>query len=231
MVPLLINLLKPKSILDVGCGEGAWLSVFSSNGVEDYFGIDGDYVDRTKLLIDRRHFAAADLEKPFSVGRAFDLVICLEVAEHLSAEFADQFIASLINHSECVVFSASVPFQDGTNHVNEQWPSYWAEKFRKAGFNAYDCIRSQVWNHPKVRWWFSQNTIVYATTRFAAEIDGLGDFTLTPLPLVHPQLLLHKEERLCALRSENPHVENCSSIRRLLRQSIRVVLSRFAKRR
>jgi len=75
VVPILINLVKPASVLDVGCGIGTWLSVFNKEGVMDYFGIDGDYVDRELLsgFIDPDHFKAVDLSGPFDLKRKFDL--------------------------------------------------------------------------------------------------------------------------------------------------------------
>lgn len=170
--------------------------MFKSHGIADIYGTDGTYVDQARLLIDSKCFSPSDLEKPFLLGRRFDLIICLEVAEHLSPTVADQLIDSLVAHSDCVVFSAAVPFQGGTGHVNEQWPAYWAEKFRNVGYNAYDCLRSRVWNDSRVRCWFAQNVIVYATPQFAAKISGLGEQTANPLPLVHPELFLFKERRL-----------------------------------
>ena len=42
IVPLVLALVKPQSVVDVGCGLGTWLSVFKDFGVKDVFGIDGD---------------------------------------------------------------------------------------------------------------------------------------------------------------------------------------------
>ncbi len=45
IVPLVLDLLHPSSVVDVGCGDASWLAVFQKLGIEDVFGIDGDYVD------------------------------------------------------------------------------------------------------------------------------------------------------------------------------------------
>lgn len=46
VVPIAIELARPKSVVDVGCGDGTWLSVFRHLGVNDTLGLDGDYVNR-----------------------------------------------------------------------------------------------------------------------------------------------------------------------------------------
>ena len=43
MVPILLKLVEVRSVVDIGCGTGAWLSVFQENGVEDIWGVDGPY--------------------------------------------------------------------------------------------------------------------------------------------------------------------------------------------
>jgi cyclopropane fatty-acyl-phospholipid synthase-like methyltransferase len=57
--------------------------------------VDGAYVDRTLLEIPSERFQPADLRQPIRVGRQFDLVVSLEVAEHLPAECAAAFVQSL----------------------------------------------------------------------------------------------------------------------------------------
>ena len=95
IVPLVLELIRPKSAIDVGCGVGTWLSVFRENGVEDICGVDGDYVNPQMLAIPAERFFPFDLTKPLSLGRQFDLVVSLEVAEHLPAEYATTFVRSL----------------------------------------------------------------------------------------------------------------------------------------
>ena len=224
VVPKLISLLNPRSILDVGCGEGAWLSVFNENGINDCYGIDGDYVDCAKLLINERQFLAADLSLPFNLGRKFDLAICLEVAEHLPDSCADDLVSSLAAHADCVVFSASIPFQDGTGHINEQWPAYWARKFEGIGYKAHDCIRPAIWNENSVGWWFAQNMIIYSTAEYAKKHVGLGEVAGYPLSLVHPGLLLHKEER------HECYMSQCSSMRWLCRQLARAAWKKLTSK-
>src|SRR5437868_6499122 len=85
VVPLVLDLVPARSVVDVGCGRGIWLSAFRENGVQELRGLDGAYVDRTKLLIRAEEFEAVDLEQPVRLDRRYDLALCLEVGEHLSA--------------------------------------------------------------------------------------------------------------------------------------------------
>src|SRR6266542_1611328 len=92
VVPLVLDLVHPRSIVDVGCATGAWLSVFRDHGINTVIGLDGAYVDRSKLLIPTDCFHAINLAKPFTLSGRFDLALSLEVAEHLPAANANGFV-------------------------------------------------------------------------------------------------------------------------------------------
>ena len=157
VVPIVMEMVKPHSVLDVGCGLGTWLRAFEEHGVDDVLGLDGDHVNQALLKIPLDKFRTQDLTKRWDLGRKFDLVISLEVAEHLDENAADRFVEMLVNHGDTIVFSAAVPRQGGQNHLNEQWPAYWQAKFAKHGFHFHDAIRSKVWFNNNVQWWYSQN--------------------------------------------------------------------------
>jgi SAM-dependent methyltransferase len=178
IVPLLTALTPIGSVADFGCGRGAWLSVWEKAGA-DISGVDGPYVDRRDLMIDPQHFRAADLNQPINLGRRFDLVQSLEVAEHLPKERAADFVDTLTAHASLVMFSAAVPGQGGEHHVNEQPLEYWREKFLARGYFAIDCIRPQIVGNSRVQHWYRYNTIVYAEERhFKSLPDRMRAFRL-----------------------------------------------------
>jgi SAM-dependent methyltransferase len=189
LVPLLVDRLRPSSVVDVGCGSGTWLAAFLERGVTDVVGVDGSYVDLRRLRIPADHFVSANLEQPLDLERTFDLAISLEVAEHLPAASAEGFVESLTRLSSVVVFSAAIPGQGGAHHVNLRWPDYWATLFADRGYACLDCIRPLLWRNPDVEWWYAQNTLLYARreradlTARAFAVDRSDDL---PLRLVHP---------------------------------------------
>jgi SAM-dependent methyltransferase len=192
MVPYFLSLLKPNSVVDVGCGTGTWLKVFSDNGISDFLGIDGNYVDRNKLKIKNTSFIEFDLEIFYSSQRKFDLAISLEVAEHLKEESASVFIKSLTNLSDVVIFSAAIPNQGGQNHLNEQEPFYWISKFEENGFQCFDILRPVFWENRKVDCWYRQNIFLF--TKKGTLIEKIKAFnTFSNHHLVHPELLKIKE--------------------------------------
>ena len=67
-------------------------------------GVDGDYVSADRLVIPKERFAAFDLSEPIRLGRRFDLVQTLEVAEHMPASKAEIFMDSLVAHSDVMLF-------------------------------------------------------------------------------------------------------------------------------
>lgn len=162
VVPLVREWFPVRSVLDVGCGQGAWLKIWRELGVEQVTGLDGSYVDSAALLIPRENFQAVNLTERFQLDRRFDLVTCLEVAEHLPRESAADLIRSLCDHSDFVLFSAAVPGQGGANHINEQPYGYWKTLFERNGFGAFDCIRPAISNDPRVKRWFRYNLFLFA---------------------------------------------------------------------
>ena len=188
IVPLIIELCSPRSVVDVGCGTGCWLSVFRECGVDDVCGIDGDYVRPETRLIPAGQFRAHDLTTPLRLERSFDLALSFEVAEHLPARSAASFVQSLTKLAPIVVFSAAVPWQGGTNHVNEQWPDYWAEHFHDHGYEPLDCLRTRIWDNDRVLSCYTQNTIVYANTGALPDVPRTSPGSL---PIVHPRLFMY----------------------------------------
>ena len=181
IVPLVNQLVQPASVLDVGCGTGAWLAEWTRDGVTDVLGVDGDYVARAAMQIDQAKFRAVDLRNPLSLDRRFDLVESLEVAEHLDEACADQFVQSLVRHADTVLFSAAIPGQGGIHHVNEQWPSYWINRFNREGYKLFDIIRPIIWADARIETWYRQNVLLFSRTLALPA-------TATCIDLVHPEL-------------------------------------------
>lgn len=189
IVPAILEWLPVSSVCDVGCGVGTWLKAFQENGVTDVLGFDGNYVDRSMLLIEPEKFEPHDLTTPLHVDRTFDLAMSLEVAEHLPEAAARTFVASLVSLAPVVLFSAATPFQGGAHHINERWQSYWAHLFDERGYVAIDCIRPKFWNDGDVEFWYRQNSLMYVDR---SKVDAYPNLrkelsrTEYPLDIIHP---------------------------------------------
>jgi hypothetical protein len=132
-------------------------------GVDDLTGIDGDYVDREKLMVKSECFISHDLTTEFDLDRRYDLVQSLEVAEHLPQNRAAAFVSSLVRHSDLVLFSAAPKGQGGDNHVNEQDYDYWRALFSEHGYVAIDYLRRLILHDSRIEPWYRYNTFLYAS--------------------------------------------------------------------
>jgi len=157
VVPLVKSAVPVGTVLDVGGGNGVWARVWEDNGAKATL-VDGDYV-RAPLVDD---FQPRDLSKPLDLGRRFDLVQSLEVAEHLPASSARDFVASLVRHGDVVLFSAAVPGQGGEHHVNEQPLEYWRALFAEREYDCFDFLRQRLRGRGDVKPWYRYNTLLYA---------------------------------------------------------------------
>lgn len=160
-----------KSILDVGCGRGAWLRVWAMEKQVESVGVDGDYVDTNNLLIDKKDFYQFNVEQPFDLNRKFDLVECLEVGEHVQESASKQLVENLIKHSDCILFSAALPGQGGTNHINEKDFSFWINIFKSYGYEAYDYPRIKSYDKMQMMPWYRYNMLLYVHTSAANKIS------------------------------------------------------------
>lgn len=191
IVPFVLDLFSPQSVIDVGCGLGTFLRVFKENGVKEILGIDGEWCNKELLFqnIKKEEFLQVDLEKPFNLDRKFDLAVCLEVAEHLSEKRAESFVIELTKVSDAILFSAAIPNQGGENHFNEKWLDYWESIFSKEGYEVYDVLKPVFWGNKDIFWWYKQNMVII--------INGkTNHFALKNLPVtnlknaIHPELFL-----------------------------------------
>jgi SAM-dependent methyltransferase len=187
IVPIVIELVNPKSVVDLGCGTGAWLAEFKRRGVADIFGIDGPHIPVNQLEIEPHCFLPADLTQPLGLQRNFDLAMSLEVAEHLAPEQANPLVDTLTRLAPIVLFSAAIPFQGGEHHVNEQWPNYWAERFDKLDYAALDPFRRLLWERSDVDWWYAQNLVLFVRRDYTLRIPEIEEIVERGIPtFVHP---------------------------------------------
>ena len=189
---ILKEYLKIQSAIDVGCGTGRWVQslegVFQAHAGQ-IVGMDGGYTRPWHAGLENK-FIYTDLNMPFSVDSRFDFAMSLEVAEHLNESRASGFVADLCRLSSVILFSAAIPGQDGTGHVNEQWPDYWRKEFKSNDYVMFDSIRPKIWLDERVEPWYSQNVFLFVHKNKKELIEKLDYFRIEEndwrLKLIHP---------------------------------------------
>lgn len=156
-------------VIDVGCGTGALLQTLRDRGCE-VFGLEYAEAALKYCRARRLNVAKFDLKRDgFYDTRTFDIVISMEVAEHLPEMAADHYVDLLTRFSSIIVFSATPPSEGERDHVNEQPPSYWINKFRQRGFEYAEEL-SQRWRETwkasgDVESWYHQNLMIFRRVR------------------------------------------------------------------
>lgn len=162
-VDFLTSFYGPRTVVDLGCGRGTWLKAFREQGAELTVGLDGNWNSQANMVDPAILFEAVNLNERIVLPAdvRFDLAVSLEVAEHLEASSAATFVSSLTDLSDVVMFGAAYTQQGGTNQVNEQPHTYWANLFTKRGYVVFDIFRPVFWGAQDVEFWYQQNTFLY----------------------------------------------------------------------
>jgi hypothetical protein len=124
--------IQPKTVLDAGCAWGFLVEALREREVEAY-GIDiSDYAIQNVHPEIQPYCWVGSVAEPFP--QKYDLIVCIEVLEHLSQAQAEGAVINICRHSEDILFS-STPFDyKEATHFNVQPPEYWAELFARQGF-------------------------------------------------------------------------------------------------
>ena len=133
------------------------------------------------------------------IDKKYDLVLCLEVAEHLEEESAKKFIECLTNLGDLIIFSAAIPGQGGQNHLNEQFPDYWLGIFNSLDYSLIDDIRPEFWNNQKIEWWYRQNIMVLKKNANPVE-------KIEHKFQIHPELYKRKLDEIVFLKKINDNM-------------------------
>lgn len=160
IVPLVVALVQPTSVVDWGCNMGVWLDAFRRRGVASVHGMDV-WPRAENSLFSEEEFTQVNFEHEIPV-RKCDLAINLENAEHLREPRANALVDALTASAPTILFSAATPGQGGDHHYNEQPHAYWHYKFLERGYMLFDVIRWAVKDNPGVEWWYRDNMFIYS---------------------------------------------------------------------
>jgi len=164
-----IKLYNPTSVVDFGCGVGAYLESALNNDILDILGFDigGDVVKKYTEPSIHPYIQYLDCTKELFIEKNYDCVISLETGEHIETESSDQFVLNIVGFSKktgTILFSAAPPGQTGTGHINCQTKEFWIEKFSTHSWNVdketTDFIKSN-WSNLKAPDYIVKNLIVF----------------------------------------------------------------------
>ncbi len=216
ILSLLYKYYEPKSVVDMGCGRGAWLAAAESLGSGKLKGFDGSWIKKEELLSKNIDFSVANFDVAMPrIDEKYDLCISVEVAEHITERNAKAFVDVLCSASNIILFSAAIKGQGGVNHINEQWQSYWVDLFKSNNYECYDVLRPALWTNDSVEWWYRQNIFLFQRgNNDTINSELLRSLERQVLNIVHPKNYEEKIKEYCeeikALR-EYPTLRFCLS--------------------
>ena len=211
---ILDRVLTIDSVLDLGCGIGVWMLGALSKPGRTVLGIDRESYSAEYLLVPSECIINTTLGNTVDLHRRFDLVLCLETAEHIAGDQAGCVVANCVRHSDVVLFSAAIPGQGGLNHVNEQPPEFWQRLFDEADYEVVDYIRPLIWDDASIPLWYRQNMLLFVNRKAQSTLDVLHaeeakKASFPPLFQVHPSLFKWQAEQWasCTAQLRAAHVE------------------------
>jgi SAM-dependent methyltransferase len=124
--------IQPASVLDAGCAIGLLVENLRQRGVEAW-GIDvSEYAIQNVSAEMRPYCRVASVAEP--LDRIYDLIVSIEVLEHMDPKEAQAAIANFCQHSDDILFSSTPLDYKEASHFNVQPPEVWAELFARQGF-------------------------------------------------------------------------------------------------
>lgn len=155
---------KPDSVADVGCGIGIYLQLLKEMGAKRVFGLEGtdNALKQAIVPVIEKH----DLRLPFQPKDSFEIVLCLEVAEHIHDVYADTMVNTIVELCQkggTIIFTAAVPRQGGFHHINLKPRKYWIEKFNTVGCQFKEILTEDIRKELqlKVLPWLKSNLMVF----------------------------------------------------------------------
>lgn len=199
VLPIIFENVHVDSVVDFGCGTGSWLKAAEELGANSILGVDFGN-SQEYLFIRPEQLMKRDLTQPIQLEHQYDLVISVEVAEHLPPDSAETFIETLCNHGKVVLFSAAIVGQGGDGHLNEQFLSYWKRLFEKREYVMLDFIRFKIWDREDIPFWYRQNLVMFVS-KSVPFLKMLTDVHGGATDIVHPRTLINVLQLNAYMRS------------------------------
>jgi hypothetical protein len=159
--------------LDLGAGSGLLVEAMQRFGVVS-MGLEASEAAEREASAEAARFVCfgqpletwgpSAWERNCGAWVKHDLISCVEVAEHIPAERADELVEACCERSSrWIYFSAAPPGQGGHGHVNEQPRAYWEAKFAARGWRVdWGMTEDLIARLSDVRrcWWLKRNALI-----------------------------------------------------------------------
>lgn len=131
LIKAVLNFYQPQKVLDLGCGLGYFVDYLRQQEI-DAWGVEAE--DLGEAFKTPGYQIRQNLSESFDLKEKYDLVICLEVVEHIPHEFEETVFDNIVHHvSKYLLFSGATPGQYGTGHINERAESHWFSHLVRRG--------------------------------------------------------------------------------------------------
>lgn len=194
--------VNPHTVLDAGCAMGFLVEGLRNRGVEAY-GVDiSEYSIQNVHSSIRPYCWVGSIVDPFP--QKYDLVISIEVLEHMPKADADRAVENFCQHTDAVLFSSGTQDLREITHINIQPPEYWASLFARQGFFRdvdFDGSFLTAWTVLFRRKNEPAHRIIMDYER---RIDRLiqENYSIRQVNLEQKRLLAHKENELLSFQAQ-----------------------------
>lgn len=159
IVNVITELFTFNTVADLGCGDGWYCKQLKEQLPKTIIhGFEGSIDMRIHGVYDE--IFNIDLSE-YQSTEQYDLVLCLEVGEHIPKQYEQIFLDNIVNFcKKHLILSWAIPKQGGRGHVNEQSLDYIQNEMKKRNFKI-DIEKTKKLRDVAILKWFKNNITVY----------------------------------------------------------------------
>lgn len=174
IISKVLSVIQPTTCLDVGCGTGIYIEEFNKQGVET-IGVDGNLATKTILNTSQENVLYKDVRSPLGLNKKFDLVMCIELIEHIEEKYEEVLLHNLTQHTNKWLLLTTGEDTKGKDryHLNEKPVEYWIKKVTDLGFEYKEketlelrqhfrkTLPRRFWRKKTMLLWFSELLLLF----------------------------------------------------------------------